>query len=105
MKRVLATGFLMAAMTGAGPGLGADERTVKVYDPAEMPPSRYTVVKRLWTQDWQSMFWLPGYRDAGAAVSDITKEAASVKADGVVNLNCLKDGDYYTCYALAIKLK
>jgi len=104
MKRALAAAFFVTGLAGGGAGLCADAGSVKVYDAGELPPNRYTVIKRLWTQDWQSMFWLPTYTDAGSAVSVVTKEAAALGADGVVNLNCVKDGRYY-CYALAIKLR
>jgi len=104
MNRALAACLFMVAMTASVPGLCADASAVKVYDPGELPPSRYTVIKRLWTQDWRSMLWVSTHADSSSAVSAVTSAAASLDADGIVNLSCLNDGGYY-CYALAIKLK
>ena len=75
----------------------------------DQAPSQYTVVERIWTGTWRAPFWLPGYDDAGAAVAALTNKAASLDANGVVNLYCVNDargwGGGYLCYGLAVKLK
>jgi uncharacterized protein YbjQ (UPF0145 family) len=104
MKRigaVLVTGLLML---GGGPALGVETGAVKVYDATQIAPSRYTVVKRLWTESARSMFWIPSDDNERTAVASLTDEAARLGADGVVNLHCAYDGGVY-CYGLAIKLK
>jgi len=102
-----------ALLSIAGAGAAARERTdtppVRVFDAGELTPSHYTVVKRLWTGTWRASFWIPRHDDAGAAITALTTQAASLGADGVVNLHCLNDaggwGGGYRCYGLAIKLK
>lgn len=103
MKKVAAMACLsfVAAAAVAEP--------VRVFDAGELAFARYTVVKRLWTGSWRASFWIPSHGDAGSAIAELTAEAGSLGADGVVNLHCLNDsggwGGGYTCYGLAIKLK
>lgn len=105
MRHAVAALFCLAALLGTGRGLAADVGPVRVFDAGELAPSRFTVVKRLWTDTWRSSFWIAGHADAGAAITAITTEAAKLGADGIVNLHCLNDSGSYYCYGLAIKLK
>ena len=104
MKRTAAFLILGTLMLGARPAPGVEATGIKIYDASEIAPTRYTVVKRLWTESARSMFWI-GTEDSQAAAADsLMREAASLGADGVVNLHCVRDGGTY-CYGLAIKLK
>jgi len=105
MKHTIPTVAFLAAMSAAGPAPAAETAPVRVFDAGELAPHRYTVLKRLWTDTWRASFWIPRHADAGEAVAAITREAASLGSDGVVNLHCLSDGGGYFCYGLAIKLK
>jgi hypothetical protein len=82
---------------------------VRVFDAGELTIDRYTVIERLWTSTWRSAFWLPEYKDAGAAIASLTTEAGRRGADGVIDVHCLNDSggltSGYTCHGLAIKLK
>jgi uncharacterized protein YbjQ (UPF0145 family) len=82
---------------------------IRVFDAGELTLARYTVLKRLWTGSWRSAFVVPAHDDASAAIAALTTEAASVGADGIVNLHCMNDSggwpSGYFCYGLAIKLR
>lgn len=113
MRKPLACFITAALLAGASAGATAQAREenapIRVFDATELPPSRYTVIERLWTGTWRSAFWVPGHDDAGAAIAELTNKAASLGANGMVNLHCLNDaggwGGGYYCYGLAIKLK
>jgi hypothetical protein len=101
-----------AMLSTAGAAAIAQDSTtaspVRVFDAGELTPDRYTVVERIWTGTWRTLFWIPVHDDAGAAVAALTDKARSLDADGVVNLHCLNDGSWlggYYCYALAVRLK
>lgn len=110
MRKPLHCIFISALLAVASAAVLARENApVKVFDAGELAPSRYTVVERIWTGTWRAPFWLPGYADAGAAVTALTDKADSLGANAVVNLHCVNDargwGGGYTCYGLAVKLK
>jgi hypothetical protein len=80
----------------------------RVYDAGELPPERYTVLKRIWAGTWRASFWVPTRNEVADAIEDLKTQAADAGADGVVNLHCLSDAGWsggYFCYGLAIKLK
>ena len=94
----------------AMPVIGADASApIRVFDAGELTLARYTVLKRLWTGSWRSAFGVPVHHDAGEAITALTAEAATLGADGVVNLHCLNDtggwASGYFCYGLAIRLR
>jgi uncharacterized protein YbjQ (UPF0145 family) len=102
--------FFSVLCLGAAPVMGADATApFRVFDTGELTPDRYTVIERLWTGTWRASFRVPRHADAGSAIAALTSNAASLGADGVVNLHCLNDtggwGGGYYCYGLAIKLK
>jgi len=113
MCKQLARLIAVMLLAIAGAGVSAQDRTenvpVRVFDAGELTPSRYTVIERVWTGTWRAPFWISGHDDAGAATAALTSKAASLGANGVVNLHCLNDaggwGGGYYCYGLAVKLK
>jgi hypothetical protein len=83
---------------------------LRIFDATELTPDRYTVIKRIWVENWRSAFWLPAHSDSSSAIAALTAEAARAGADAVINLACLNDQKAwlnrgYFCYGLAIKLK
>ena len=113
MCKKLARFIAVMLLAMAGAGVSAQDRAenapLRVFDAGELPPDRYTVIERVWTGTWRASFWIPGHEDAGAAAAALTSKAASLGANGVVNLHCLNDaggwGGGYYCYGLAIKRK
>jgi len=108
LRRILVSSVLALTCHGA---LAQASNPVPIYDSTQIPFDRYTVVKRIWVQDWRSAFWIPGERDEAAAQRALLSEAARVNADGVINLKCLDQTDNifkrsgYYCYGNAIRLK
>ena len=105
---ILLSGVAMPQAVGAEPTGAA----VQIYEAGDLAPDRYTVVKRLWVESWQSAFRVPTHEASGAAIAALQKEAAAAGANGIVNLNCLNGRggwfsgkDAYFCYGNAIKLK
>ena len=91
---------------------GTARPEVQIYEAGVLTPDRYTVVKRLSVESWQSAFWVPTHEASGDAIAELQKEAAAAGANGIVNLNCLNERggwfaakDAYYCYGNAIKLK
>ncbi len=104
------------AVSGAVPPQAAASETagaaVRIYEAGALTPDRYTVVEHLWAESWRSAFWVPTHEESGAAIAALQEEAASLGANGIVNLNCLNERggwfssrDAYFCYGNAIKLK
>jgi len=101
---VLGAAALASAMAqgGAGP---------RVYQVGEITLDRYTVLERIWVGSGFTVFGVPTRADEAGAIAALKEEAASLGADGIVNLHCVNDeggflgwsGHY--CYANAIKLK
>ena len=113
MCKQLARFIAVMLLAMAGAGVSAQDRAenapLRVFDPGELTPDRYTVIERVWTGTWRASFWIPSHEDAGAAAAALTSKAASLGANGVVNLHCLNDaggwGSGYYCYGLAIKVR
>ena len=108
-------GALGIALVAAGcasalaqePLRGAPLRT---FDATQLPPDRYTVIKRLWVESWRTAFDGPAHPESSAALAQLSEEAVKVGADALTNVFCLNDDRAwfrrgYFCYALAVKLK
>jgi hypothetical protein len=83
---------------------------VRVYEPAHLVVSRYTVVKRLWVESIPALFRYPLFRSREAAAAAAQTAAAEAGADGVAYLACtdlaaIGRGEGLLCYALAIRVK
>ena len=61
--------FLFVAGIVAGIASASGGAPVRVFDAGELTPDRYTVLERIWTGTWRTLFWIPGHDDAGAAVA------------------------------------
>ena len=99
-----------AALSGAAPLYAATQR-VTVYDSTQLALHRYTVVKRIGVEDWQSAFRIRGHETLAAARQTLLREAVRLEADGLINVTCFDrtDGMFkqqgYFCYGNAIRLK
>jgi hypothetical protein len=84
---------------------------VPVFDSTQIAFDSYTVLHRMGVQDWRSAFGIGGYTDEPSARRALLTQAASLGADGIVNLQCLNQTDRifkpsgYYCYGNAIRLK
>jgi hypothetical protein len=89
----------------------ASTGAVPIYDSTQIALDRYTVLKRLGVEDWESAFRIPGYKDLETAQTALVNEAGRLGADGVINVACFDQTDRifnpagYFCYGNAIKLK
>ncbi len=112
-KRFCSLGALMlcvAAAVNAAAQEPVRSAPLRVFDATELTPDRYTVIKRIWVENWRSAFWIPAHNDSSAGIAALTAEAARAGADAVTHLICLNDqGAWlnrgYLCYGLAVKLK
>ena len=111
----IVAGTCVAAMVAFSAGAAWAQSTspdaVPVYDATEVAHARYTVLKRLWVEDWKSAFRVGGRSDEAGARRVLLNEAAALGADAVVNLYCLDktDGMFnpagYFCYGNAVRIK
>ena len=106
-KHVCAALALAIAASGAAAADG-----VPVYDSTQVPFDRYTIVSRIGVEDWrQSAFRIRSHPTLQAARAALTREAARLGADGVINMICFDQTDRvfrpegYFCYGNAIRLK
>jgi ABC-type glycerol-3-phosphate transport system substrate-binding protein len=84
---------------------------VKIYSPAELKQGDYETVKRIWVESWRTAAWVPTYSSRDDGISALKDKAASVDANGLINVDCYGDSGLfggsqaYTCYGKAIKVK
>lgn len=109
LMKAMMSAVLVCACAGAL-AQAAESDAVPVYDSTQIALDRYTVIRRLGVQSWQSAFWIRSYRDAASARQALVNEAARLGADGVINLHCLDQTDRlfrhagHFCYGNAIRL-
>lgn len=109
LLRTLAALVLASLSTGAFAQSRVD--AVPVYDSTEIAFDRYTVIRRLGVEGSGSAFRVPGHRDLASARAALVNEAASIGADGVINLHCLSQTDAlfnpsgYFCHGNAIRVR
>ena len=107
------TQLLIAVAVAAAPHLvgAAQSGAPRIYKVGEITLDRYTVIERIWVGSLRTALWFPTHADEQSAIEAVMSEAASLGADGVVNLHCLNDRGGlpplmgHFCYANAIKLK
>jgi hypothetical protein len=83
---------------------------LRTFDATQLPPDRYTVIKRLWVDSWRTAFDVPAHPESSTALAQLSDEAATLGADALINVVCLNDDRAwfqrgYFCYALAVRLK
>ena len=89
----------------------AEAAPLKVYAAGEISVDRYTVVKRLWTEDLRSAIYVPAYSTSGEGIAALVDTAGSAGANGLVNVHCVDEamgrgeGGAFLCYGLAVKTK
>jgi uncharacterized protein YbjQ (UPF0145 family) len=114
MRRTSLVSIATALLAAGGVSLAAAApypREVPIYDSTQLALDRYTVVKRIGVQDWQSAFSIRGHGSPEAARQALVNEAARLGADGLINLTCFDqtDGIFrqqgYFCYGNAIKVR
>jgi hypothetical protein len=100
----------------SAPSAGAEERhaEVRVYEPADLSSSEYDVVRHLWVDNWSTALWMPTYSSEAEGITALQNEAASVGADGLINVFCVdrgrqiwstNSGPALVCYASAIRVR
>lgn len=108
---ILFVAILYCAPAVAAPEAARSADSVRIYDPADLNLGRYEILRRLWVESWRSAFDVPSHADAGAAVAELKTAAASLGADGLINVVCVPDPGWRQrsedvfCYALAIRLR
>ena len=84
---------------------------VTIYDSTQIAFDRYTVVKRVGIEGWESAFRIRGHASLEAARQALADEALRAGGDGLINLICFDQTDRifkpvgYYCYGNAIKVK
>src|SRR5688500_10818020 len=92
--RALAGVVALAAAGFAAPASYAQPpRTVAVYDATQIALDRYSVVRRVGIDGWESAFRIRGHGDLESAQRALLAEAARFEADGVINLICFDKTD------------
>ena len=114
MRQTTVFGVVVLLALGAcarTPSQPQTTQAVPVYDSTQIALERYSVLKRVGVDDWESAIRIRGHRDLETAKLAIVNEASRVGADGVINLTCFDqtDGIFnssgYFCYGNAIRLK
>ena len=84
---------------------------VKIYSPAQLKQGEYETVGRIWVDTWRTAFWVPTYSKPEDGISALKDKAATLDANGLVNVDCYGDSGLfggapaYTCYGKAIKVR
>ncbi|MEK6593775.1 MAG: hypothetical protein AABZ67_11920 [Pseudomonadota bacterium] len=108
---ILLVAILCSAPAVAAPEAARSADSVRIYDPADLNLGRYEILRRLWVESWRSAFGVPRHASADAAVAELKTAAASLGADGLINVVCVPDQGWWLrkenvfCYALAIRLR
>ena len=85
---------------------------VKIYEPTQLSEGQHETVARLWVETWRTLAWVPTYASPGDGVAALQDKAASVGANGLINVACYSDPGLFSlgsasflCYGKAIKVK
>ena len=112
---VVAAAFLLSGCAGA-PQNGAETQAadVRVYESTQLAQGQYELVRRLWVDSWRTAFWVPTYSSKAAGIAALQAEAARLGASGLVNVDCLDQGNFIMwfrsweptiiCYGNAIRV-
>jgi hypothetical protein len=106
---ILAIGGCASAPKGAADTPAAE---VKVYRAGQLVPSQYESVRYLWVDSWRTAFWLPGAATEAEGIASLQAQAASLGANGVINVACIDQGHWSSskepsplCYGHAIRVR
>jgi len=108
MCKLLASLAVAAALSACASTRPED---VRIYGPAELEQGKYEPVARIWVESWRTAFWVPGYSSRNDGIAALRDKAASLNANGLINVDCYGDSglfggrDAYTCYGKAIKVR
>jgi hypothetical protein len=75
--------------------LSSNERVateVKVYQPDQLLPNQYKVVRYLWVDSWHAAFWLPSYSSEREGIAALQSAAQRLGANGLINVSCIDQG-------------
>ena len=80
---------------------------VKVYNGTQLAPNQYTVVQRVWIDEWRSSVTYPTFGTVEDGLQAMREKASTAGASGLVNVMCLDSTGYKAgrllCYGDAIK--
>jgi len=65
---------------------------VKVYQPDQLVPNQYKVVRYLWVDSWRAAFWLPSYSSESDGIASLQSAAEHLGANGLINVSCIDQG-------------
>jgi hypothetical protein len=84
---------------------------IKIYSPAQLRQGEYKTVARIWVESWRTALWVPTYSSRGDGIAALRDKAASLNANGLINVACYGDtgwfggSESFTCYGKAIKVR
>jgi len=110
-KRNASVGMVLGAAAFAGCAtLKAED--VKIYEPTQLRESQYESVARLWVETWRARTGVPTYASPGDGIAALQNKAASLDANGLINVACYSDpglfslgSESFICYGKAIKVR
>ena len=106
-----AAAVALALFAGVAAAQSSRADAVPIYDSTQIALDRYSVIRRLGIEGWESAFRIRGHGGLESAQRALVTEAARLGADGVINLTCFDKTDRifnpagYYCYGNAIKIK
>jgi hypothetical protein len=110
-KRVVVVLIAFASTAFLSACASTKAEDVKIYSPAELEQGKYEAVARIWVESWRTAFWVPSYSSPEDGVAALKNKAASLDANGLINVDCYGDSGLfggraaYTCYGKAIKVR
>jgi len=107
---ILATLALAAFASGCATTRPAGTDEVRIVPPAALPQGGYTLVHRIWIENWHVPFYVPWFDTQEEAVAALQAQAAMRGADALTNVSCIPVTAWYRslqyfCHGDAVKLK
>jgi hypothetical protein len=66
---------------------------VSVHQSVASAPVKFRIIKRYWTESWQSAFFVPTYASQAEAMDAFKKHAADLGGNGIINFGCYRRYD------------
>lgn len=111
MKKNSSVGMVLSAVVLAGCATVKGD-DVKVYEPTQLRESQYESVARVWVETWRARTGVPTYASPGDGLAALQDKAASLGANGLINVACYGDpglfslgSESFICYGKAIKVR